>query len=254
MKERYFPLFDKDLAKVFKPLLATNNSHGVINAAICVLDDIVEHCGPPARAYCPHFIPIILHFAASEEVDLRHSACFGIGACAKAIGPQFAPFRDQALQTLWTVVESPGSREEDVEPATTNAISAFVKICLFTFGAGEEATMAGKSALSRWLEWLPCSGDDEEAGVVHDFLADLALSNNPHVVGQGGRNLPKVMKVLVGILGGDCCKPETAPKVARLWTQIRGSLQEAVPAILQSLTPEEQARLEGAPALTIHLH
>jgi len=39
---------------------------GVVNAAICVLDDIIEHCGAPARAYCPQFIPILLHFATSQ--------------------------------------------------------------------------------------------------------------------------------------------------------------------------------------------
>jgi len=245
LKERYFPLFDKDLAKVFKPLLATHHSHGMINAAICVLDDVIEHCGQPAKAYCSHFLPIILHYAQHEAVDLRHSSCFGLGACAKAIGPLFVPYRDQALQILCKIVETPGSREEEVEPATTNAISAVVKICIFTYGTSEEPVCQGKNVLARWLEWLPCGGDDEEASLVHDYLADLALSNNPHVVGAGGRNLPRIMKVLCQILGKECCKPETIPKVARLWTQVRTTLG---PVILSSLSPEENARLQGLDA------
>jgi hypothetical protein len=126
---------------------------------------------------------------------------FGVGACAQAAGPAFIPAIPSALAALYAVVEAKDSRVDINEPATDNAISSIGKIILnfthvlmppaaATSGAASSTTSsppaAAADATSKlpeikpefqlpklvpwWLNCLPCVGDEEEAGVVHNQL------------------------------------------------------------------------------------
>jgi len=88
--------------------------------------------------------------------------------------------------------------------ATENAVSTLAKIVKYMPNApGVDAARA----LGVWLANLPFVEDEMEARVSYDMLCEFVEANNPHIVGAGGCNLPRVVNVmataLVGVEGGD---------------------------------------------------
>lgn len=99
---------------------------------MCVLTDIIEHCGSaPIRKYLEHYFPIILKYSQDEDVDVRHSALNAIGMCAMRAGPVFASGVAAALKACVTVIMSPESRSDENEAATDNAISTVARFIRF---------------------------------------------------------------------------------------------------------------------------
>jgi len=122
-RESYFVPFTKTLLPVFKPLLGHSGAavpDGLVLPAMFIIDDVLEYCSTLAQAslYVPWFFPIVKKLCKSENVDLRHSAAFGVGSCAKALGPMFREAK-AALETLTAIIRAPGSREGEESPPRT---------------------------------------------------------------------------------------------------------------------------------------
>jgi hypothetical protein len=125
-KDAYFESFDVNLFPFFAPMLAPERSAGQRTAAMCVITDIIEHCGTaPIRKYLEHYFPLILKYSQDEDCDVRHSALNAMGQCAVKAGPVFASAVASALKACVTVIMKDDSRSEDNEAATDNAVCYF---------------------------------------------------------------------------------------------------------------------------------
>jgi len=74
----FFESFNRMLLPVFQPLLGEGIPEGLTLPAMCIIDDVVEYCGPHSQAYVSWFYPAVVRLCASEAVELRHSAAFGV--------------------------------------------------------------------------------------------------------------------------------------------------------------------------------
>lgn len=167
-------------------------------AAICMVDDVIEHCSPEAHVLVPAVVPAMLE-AASKDADpyVRQAACYGLGVCAVHAGDAFVPFAATAAARLYAVVADKAARHEDNLLPTENALSALIKLAKFrgtVAGVDPNAIMAGALAV------LPFKADGIEARCVHGWLIGGIASGDPLWVGPDGSRFPAALTALANAL------------------------------------------------------
>ncbi|KAL6755245.1 armadillo-type protein [Haematococcus lacustris] len=188
--------FVESLMVQMGPLLDKSRPAEDRRIAICVVDDLLEH-SPAGRAkYFQQVLPVLMEATTDEHADLRQCAVYGLGILAAKAPEAFRPFVPEALQRILHVIGAPNAKEEDNQLATDNALSALGKILEFHSDAIDSGAVT-----QAWLGGLPLLGDVVEAAVQHDLLARLLEARDPRLLGANGASLPRVLGVLVTILG-----------------------------------------------------
>ncbi|GFH17489.1 importin N-terminal domain-containing protein, partial [Haematococcus lacustris] len=188
--------FVESLMVQMGPLLDKSRPAEDRRIAICVVDDLLEH-SPAGRAkYFQQVLPVLMEATTDEHADLRQCAVYGLGILAAKAPEAFRPFVPEALQRILHVIGASNAKEEDNQLATDNALSALGKILEFHSDAIDSGAMT-----QAWLGGLPLLGDVVEAAVQHDLLARLLEARDARLLGTNGASLPRVLGVLVTILG-----------------------------------------------------
>lgn len=195
-KEAFLPVFKIHLLPFITPLLEL----GVVNAlrgqAICMIDDIIEHCGAPAQELVPLFLHHLVQGLEDPAASVIQASAYGIGVCAEKTGAAFEPFCQNALEKLVHLINiSTNADDDEVQAARDNAVSAVSKICLY-----RESLVDAAKIWPVWLTWLPLRTDILEARDVHARLITLVESGNAHVLGADYANLVLILKVFAAIL------------------------------------------------------
>ncbi|PPD82642.1 hypothetical protein GOBAR_DD20432 [Gossypium barbadense] len=112
--------------------------------AICIFDDIAEHCREAALKYYDTYLPFLLEACNDESPDVRQAAAFGVGLCAEFGGSVFKPLIQEALSRLNAVIRHPNALHLDNVMAYDNAVSALGKICQFHRDSIDAAQSSGK--------------------------------------------------------------------------------------------------------------
>lgn len=138
-------------------------------AAVCLCDDLLEFAGPRAQTLLPQFVPSMLESMTAKATLLRQCAVYGAGVCAEHGGPGFDQYLGPVLQTLGAVIQAPGSRKNENECPTDNAVSSVIKIAKFRAAS---LPIPVDSLMTMVLSYLPLKGDGIEARLVHKWMVD----------------------------------------------------------------------------------
>ncbi|RLN96290.1 hypothetical protein BBJ28_00024773, partial [Nothophytophthora sp. Chile5] len=195
-KAAFFPIFQTHLLPFIAPLLEQKTVPMLRGQAICMIDDIIEHCGDAAQELVPLFLNHLVQGLEDPSPSVIQASAYGIGVSAEKCGAAFDPFCQNALEKLVHLITISANVDDDeVGAARDNAISAVAKICLSREGAVDAAKM-----WPMWLSWLPLRTDVLEARDVHARLISLVDSGNPHVLGAEYGNLALILKVFATAL------------------------------------------------------
>ena len=137
-------------------------------SALCVMDDVIEFCGPKCLEYQEIFLPLISNNLKSPHYELRQAAAYGVGVLAKHGGDSFAKYLSETIPVLLALIQDPNSRLNDSVCATENAISSITKIIQFN-----NSMVDVDALIPCWLSWLPIWEDEEEVIYVYTFLYQL---------------------------------------------------------------------------------
>ena len=199
----FLPIFDAFLAVVFTPLLQPTQPTTLRHNAMCVFDDVIEHCGDGAHKYLNLMLPAALQYATDPEPYMRQAAVYGIRIAAEQAPQQFAQYAAPALNILTSIVNQPDSRNEDNAEATENAIAAMGAICKFHSGS-PGVNLA--NALPLWLSTLPLKEDEECAQLTAAYLCGFLQTSGQMLLGGNFEHAPQAMsaitQMLVGCQGG----------------------------------------------------
>ncbi|KAI9907041.1 hypothetical protein PsorP6_004517 [Peronosclerospora sorghi] len=199
-KEAFFPIFKTHLQAFVTPLLEQKTMPMLRCQAICIIDDIIEHCGTAAQELLPLFLNHLVQGLEDQSPAVIQASAYGIGVSAEKCGAAFDPFCQNALEKLVYLVNvSTHVDDDEIRAARDNAISAVAKICL----ARESAVDAAR-IWPMWLSWLPIRTDVLEARDVHSRLIALVNSGNAHVLGVDYANLGQILKILASALCTSC--------------------------------------------------
>ncbi|KAM5550342.1 hypothetical protein ABKV19_027497 [Rosa sericea] len=192
-KASFLPFFD-ELSSYITPMLGKDKTAEERRIAICIFDDIAEHCREAALKYYDTYVPFLLEACNDESSDVRQAAVYGVGLCAEYGGSVFKPLVGEALSRLDMVIRNPNSQHSDNMMAYDNAVSALGKICQF-----HRDSIDASQLVPAWLGCLPIKGDLIEAKVVHDQLCSMVERSDRELLGPNNQYLPKIVAVFAEV-------------------------------------------------------
>ena len=137
--------------------------------ALCIMDDVLEFCGPQSWNYSNHIIQPLIDGIRDDVPANRQAATYGVGVVAQRGGDAWSAFVAAAVPELFQVTQRPNARKDDDVFATENACASIAKILHFN---SSKVTNAGQ-VVEAWVETLPVVNDEEAAPYAYSFLASL---------------------------------------------------------------------------------
>ena len=137
--------------------------------ALCILDDVLEFCGPASWHYQTHIIQPLIDGMRDDAPANRQAACYGAGVAAHKGGEAWAEFANHSLPILFSVMQRPNARSEDDAFATENACASIAKVLHFNHGKVENVA----EVVAHWIDTLPVVNDEEAAPYAYAFLGQL---------------------------------------------------------------------------------
>ncbi|XP_031248967.1 importin-5-like [Pistacia vera] len=241
-KASFLTFFD-ELLSYLTPMWGKDKTAEERRIAICIFDDVVEHCHEAALKYYDTYLPFLLEACNDDNADVRQAAVYGIGVCAEFGGSVFKPLVGEALSRLNVVIRHPNAQHADNVMAYDNAVSALGKICQF-----HRDSIDAAQVVPAWLSCLPIKGDLIEAKLVHDQLCSMVERSDGEILGPNHQYLPKIVTIFAEVLcaGKDLATEQTVSRMINLLRQLQQSLPPSTLASTwSSLQPQQQLALQS---------
>lgn len=200
--------------------------------ALCIIDDLLEFCGPESWKYQGHFIKPIVDGLSDDVPANRQAAAYGVGIAAKNGGPQFAEFVAACIPKLFAVTQHPNAREDDHVFATENACASIAKI----LHSNNSRVADPQSVVNNWVQTLPIVNDEEAAPYAYMFLVHLIEQKNPAVA----QNIPHIFDSVLQALEADAITGHNAERVIAATRSLLTALGPQANQILAALPVERQ--------------
>ncbi|RMZ75758.1 hypothetical protein DV737_g5144, partial [Chaetothyriales sp. CBS 132003] len=198
--------------------------------AICIMDDVLEFCGPQSYQFADHIMQPLVNGLKDANAANRQAAAYGVGTAAQKGGDQWAAFVAQCIPLLFEVTQLPNARSEDDVFATENACAAIAKILRFNSAKVDNA----HAVLQRWLGTLPVVNDEEAAPYAYLFIADLVKNGDAIVTSRAEH----VFRSIVQALEAETLQGKTAAEVAGAGKTLVEQTGINAQAIIEELNPD----------------
>ncbi|KAF8250201.1 ARM repeat-containing protein [Wilcoxina mikolae CBS 423.85] len=173
--------------------------------ALCIIDDVLEFCGPEAWKYQAHFTGPLVQGLTDKIPANRQAAAYGVGVAAKNGGPAFSEFVAHTIRQLFDATQLPKARQDDHVFATENACASIAKILHFNHSKVPDV----QSVVNHWIGTLPVVNDDEAAPYAYGFLTELIERKNPAVLSAA----PQIFDYVVAAVDAETIQGQTAERV-----------------------------------------
>ncbi|GAB7363350.1 hypothetical protein MBLNU230_g3631t1 [Neophaeotheca triangularis] len=151
--------------------------------ALCILDDVLEFCGPASWNYNSHIIQPLIDGMRDPAPANRQAAAYGAGVAAHKGGEAWSEFANAALPILFQVTQVPNARSDDDAFATENACASIAKILHYN---SAKVGNVGE-VVAHWIDTLPVVNDEEAAPYAYSFLAQLIEQQNQAVMNNAAK-------------------------------------------------------------------
>ena len=97
------------------------------------------------------------------------------------------------------------------------------------------------------LEYMPLKGDESEALVVRSSLIRLVAASDPRILGSDGKNLPRILYVILSVIGTKWVDESSTRKAVKMLKDMNERLPNELLASASRDLPEEQkGKLQAA--------
>ncbi|KAI5361577.1 putative importin-beta domain, armadillo-like helical, TOG domain, importin beta family [Septoria linicola] len=164
-------------------LFVTNQDPTQRQWALCILDDVLEFCGPASWHYYSHIAQPLVDGMRDDAAANRQAACYGVGVAAHKGGDQWSEFAAGSLPMLFEVTRRPNARSDDDAFATENACASIAKVLHFN----NKKVQNAPEVVAHWVDTLPVVNDEEAAPYAYSFLAQLIDEQNSAVMSKAAQ-------------------------------------------------------------------
>jgi len=203
------------LTPVVSGLLAPTASSEDRRVALLLVTGFFEFLGDSTSNKWQEYLPQVLENMHAEDPAVRMMANNAASMAARL--PAFAPFAAATARRAGEVLSRTRARakkksELPAQMAADNAIAVIAEVLLH-----HPATVVGAEAelWSAWLAGLPCQEDEAEGVRNNKILLGLAQQQNVALLGEGGKNIPRIVSLLVDAYKTDMCDLETSEGTAQ---------------------------------------
>ncbi|KAI0566660.1 Importin beta [Gracilaria domingensis] len=210
-------------------------------AALCVFDDLILHGGREGLAVIKNVLPAMCVYVIDQDPDVRQAACYGVGVCAQVGGEYFAASATPALLShLEGVIRHPNAQSSTDLHATDNAVAALMKIMEFQPNyVGDKSFSYGALV----VDYLPAKADESEARVMHSALIRFVQTGDSRFLGENFVNLPRILAVILSILGTNTIDEEGTRMAIDVINGIRSKYPQMLHAATANLSEEQRQKL-----------
>ncbi|KAF8458280.1 armadillo-type protein [Kalaharituber pfeilii] len=201
--------------------------------ALCIMDDMLEFCGPQSYKYQAHFVKPIMDGLSDKMPSNRQAAAYGVGMAAKNGGEVYAEWVAACIPKLFEVIQFPNARDDDNVFATENACASIAKILHFN----RSRVPNPQSVVESWVPTLPVVCDEMVAPYAYMFLVELIEQKNPAIL----QNITHVFVSVLEALESQSISGRTAERVV---STVKGLLIAAgaqAQQLLAQLPTDKQA-------------
>jgi importin-5 len=177
-KQRFIPLFEHLVEPVLASYLQMSVDTRARVSAVCLFDDVVEHCSPEGAAKYSAYLLAgamlgINDATNGQDIDLKSASIYGIAQIARKAPPSvLAPHANNIIQQLAAIANS---RKDEVDNLVIyeNAMSCLGSLILFSPAPVDVSDREKQEFLKLFLDALPLSQDPDEAQICHAGFCDL---------------------------------------------------------------------------------
>ncbi|KAI9375413.1 armadillo-type protein [Aspergillus egyptiacus] len=205
--------------------------------ALCIMDDVLEFCGPDSWRYKDHIMQPLATGLQDANAANRQAAAYGVGVAAQKGGEAWSDFVAACLPSLFQATQIPQSRTEEHVFATENASASIAKILHYNSSKVPNAA----EIVGNWVPTLPITYDEEAAPYAYSFLAQLIDQQNPMVMS----NADKVFGYIVQALEAETLQGQTAGRVANSAKKLVQATGLNADQILAGVSPDNQAAVRS---------
>jgi hypothetical protein len=222
---------------VVQQLLQPSNCDNDRQLGSLACANICKNLGDSAAAQWQAFVPPLLQEMQASSDDVRAGACYAISYAARS--PAFAPHAQAAAQSASQVVTqtralSKKKSAKYAQGAADNAISVLLEVL------EHHPSAAGGDLWTVYLAGLPCQEDTVEGDRNNKALLRLLQLQAPGLVGEGGRNIPRILELLVNAYSTEMASEETSKGIGQmLLTMGEAQLNQ----FSASYTPKQKKKL-----------
>lgn len=200
--------------------------------ALCILDDVLEFCGPASWNYYSYIAQPLVDGMRDDQAANRQAACYGVGVAAHKGGEPWAEFVAGSLPILFDVTRRPNARSDDDAFATENACASIAKVLHFNHSKVQNAS----EVVAGWIDTLPATNDEEAAPYAYAFLAQLIDDQQPAVMSRAA----DCFKFIAQALEAETLQGQMAQRIVAAGRKLIATAGLNADQLLNGLPPETQ--------------
>jgi len=200
--------------------------------ALCILDDVLEFCGPASWNYYSHIATPLAAGMRDDQAANRQAACYGVGVAAQKGGDAWSEFAGMSMEPLFEVTRRPNARSDDDAFATENACASIAKVLAFNSSKVQNIP----NVVAAWVDTLPVVNDEEAAPYAYSFLAQLIDDQHPAVMSKAQQCFTHIAQALEA----ETLQGSIAQRIVESGKKLMATAGLAPEQILNGLPPETQ--------------
>ncbi|KAL0227722.1 hypothetical protein RCL1_003865 [Eukaryota sp. TZLM3-RCL] len=215
-----------------------------IQTSLCLLDDVLDHCGPLMSPIIPEAMPFFLSFMRHPSEHVKQASVYGAGCCVTKHAEATAPYAATILENFKILAKRRKARTKRANGTTDNVASGLLRL------ATSYPNLISKT--EAWsLVWplLPFKYDIPEVKFVYNLLINdmLGADNSLRIaLGEGNekKGLIRVLTLLASVYLTELVDNETNETIATTLRERNQSLTDEDRRLVWSLlSTTQQTRL-----------
>eukprot|EP00536_Pseudo-nitzschia_multiseries_P016082 jgi/Psemu1/292348/fgenesh1_pg.1016_\ len=244
-KSEFVPVFETEVVpKLGKYLSSTSDLRASV-AAMCLFDDVVEHCGSEAAAkYSPILLQgvmIVMSDPSKYDKDLVQAAVYGIAQMSRyAPSSSLSSNIQTIVHQLMTIAQ--GDKENAGDGVYLYEIAVSALASLVMFGPFKDLKFVNRSAVTEvFLKSLPLQQDEDEAKICHAGLCSLIEKGFIDIQVEAPRIISIAGSILSDVKEGiDVASADTCERLVKILYDMQSENSQAMQQVFVALDPDIQ--------------
>jgi hypothetical protein len=224
----FLPIFEKYILPVLGPKMEDQSDVRATLSAVCLFDDVVEHCGPDAAAtYAPRLMQAVATALEqhSNEKELVQASVYGIAQMARHAPSGVLLGHLQAIIHRLLALTS-RCKDEAGDDVYLVEIAASALASVTLLGPFPDVKYVPQQTLiDSFLSQLPILQDDDEGKICHAGFCHLIESGTISLSQESVRVAKIIGDILVQVHEGeDIASPDTVERLSSILYHMQQSL------------------------------
>ena len=193
-------IVDKIIKEYLPKYFNDNSSSFEKTLGLLLVDDMVEFLQQEIIGNIwDNLCTILIKYSNNADDEVRNAACYGLGVFSQSTQKDYSKYCKEILTNLISAMNLPIDKnlpkndKKAKQYARDNAVSALGKTLKYH---EKELGADYDKVLDLWINGMPITQDEEEGKINIQFLLDILMKEQSRVLGNGNKNLEKIIIVL----------------------------------------------------------